>query len=511
MGLIIETKITKWDGGMVNDPRSKKAGACRIIKHLDNYTDETRLTPYTDIDFTAVVEPTSAVNFDSYRIQQIVYTNGAFYGLGVQDGTTKPKIFTKTLINDEWVAGTTTGDFASLVAATTAQKMPFIVYVEGSSWNLYGLDGGGWWKYGDITGTPTWTRVVYTATFLNTCPPVVHSKDNVMYCSGGQGTTVSNRIIKNNAGSWSDPLLFGLYTKIPSICEYGNYLAIATNEPDGNTNVYLWDRDSSLATLSEKINWGSGTIKFIANIGGILVGCSVMQPTTALSINPQIVFKYWTGSEIKIFAEFTASAMVIDEFITKQSFNNLFYFLAEMTLNSIALRGVWKIVKHNDGRLTVSFDRLPRLDDTVVSGTLYGFLRTGDFFHVATKNINDSDKYIVSKTDTTYSTTASFETPIIATKGSDVTKKIVGITVTHEPLPTAGAVIVKYKADAETSWTQILNNGTDDSIRHSSINIESSGVNLKTYKEVQFQILPSGGAVVTGLKFREEIIEDDLY
>ena len=168
-----------------------------------------------------------------------------------------------------------------------------------------------------------------------------------------------------------------------------------------------------------------------------------------------------------------------------------------------------------------------------------------------------------------------------------------GITITHEPLPAAGVVILKYKADAETAWTQILNNNqktstitiaspavvsstahgfvdgdaiqfsttgalptgitagtiyyvistgltadafqfsatsggsavntsgsqsgthyaikTSNVISHDAVNIESSGANLPQYKEIQFQIQPSCGAVVTGLEFREEIIDRKMY
>lgn len=506
MGKLITTKVTRFDGGMVNDPRSKTVGACRIVKHLDNYTDETRLTPYTDIDFTAVVEPTTAANFDLYRIQQIIYSGGKWFGLGVQSGTTKPAIYVKSNLNDAWVLGETGGDYASLTTAT-ANPTNFILYRN----YLYGIDGTGgstaWWKYGDITGTPSWTRNL--SAVLNLTSPIVHSKDDIMYYINGSGTATQQQIGTLNGTSFTaNALSFGTYVSLSSLCEYENYLAIAANNPNDTTNVYLWDRDSSQTTLSVKIDWGSGTIKFIGNIGGTLVGCSVMQPA-GLGINYQVVFKYYNGVEVKTFAEFTASAQVISAL--KQNYNNLLYFLAEMTLNGTALRGIWKIVKHRDGRLTVSFDRLPRLDDTITTGKLYGFLRTGDYFHVACGNAHDSDKYIVSKTDTTYGTSASFETTIQNGEDSSLTKKLVGISIMHEPLPSGAGVIVKYKADAESSWTQILNSTTDNDISHDAVNIESSGVNLPQYKELQLQIIPSGGAVVTGYETVEEIIDKKLY
>jgi hypothetical protein len=51
---------------------------------------------------------------------------------------------------------------------------------------------------------------------------------------------------------------------------------------------------------------------------------------------------------------------------------------------------------------------------------------------------------------------------------------------------------------------------TDNAVRHTALNIETSGANLPTYKEIQFRVESTGGAVVTGLKFLPEKVPDDL-
>ena len=94
-----------------------------------------------------------------------------------------------------------------------------------------------------------------------------------------------------------------------------------------------------------------------------------------------------------------------------------------------------------------------------------------------------------------------------------------GITILHEALPANGSVVVKYKKDEETSFTTILTNTTKDSLRKSAINIESSGVVLPTYKEITFRVESSAAVagttgdigVITGLKYKSEIINDDIY
>ena len=82
-----------------------------------------------------------------------------------------------------------------------------------------------------------------------------------------------------------------------------------------------------------------------------------------------------------------------------------------------------------------------------------------------------------------------------------------------EPLPTAGQVVIKYRKDEDlnddTTWTTIFTNTTDNSISHDAVNI--SGEVLTQYKEIQFRIESTGGAVITGLKYKYEFIDKQLY
>lgn len=545
--------ITRFDGGMTNDPQDMRENVARVTKHLDNYTLPHSITPYPDNDFDATTDPNSAANFSAWKIKQFLYapvgTTNSFFGLGVQS-TTVPAIYTKAAIGDAWALANTTGDYASLTALGAGMTQQFIYYQS----YLYGIDGGGWWKYGDITGTPSWTRQVYTTTYLNLCQPIVHSKNDVMYAAGGQGTAVSNRIIMNVDGTWSTPIVLGLYTKIPSICEYGNYLAIAANNPIGTSTVLLWDQDATNTEFSEKIDWGSGQIKWIRQIGGMLIGCSILQPS-GLDVAPTVSFKYYNGSSVTEFAQFTCTSATV--YGNTQLYNNIVYFGAEIVIDGETLSGIWKVVKHNDGRMSVSFDRLPKLDTAPDAGTLYGFLRTGDYFHIG---MQTSATHIVTKTLSTYTTTAKWITPKYNGGNISQTKKLTSVTVLTEPMNSSGSVVLKYKVDSETSYTTIFTNtnttagafvvdkeytiisvgttdftsigasentagivftatgvgsgtGTakrvDNLIRKTAINIESSGANLPLFKQIQFSAEPSN-AVVTGIKFTYDEINDDL-
>lgn len=499
--------VNTFDGGMTNDPRDRAANVARISKHVDNDNRPHLITPYPDNDFSNT-DPNTAADFDSFRIQQFIYTNSKFYGLGVENGTTKPQIFSKSAIGNAWASETTWASAASL--GTT---IPFFILYQNYLWTQDGAAGSrSWCKYGDITGSPSATRGIHSNE--NVTSPIVHPKDDIMYFGYGAGTGTQNLIGKNNSAAFTDSVLtFPVGSVVASLTDYGIYLAIAVNNPDNSTVIYLWDRDTSLTTLSEKIDNGTGTIKWIDMVGGTLVSCSVLQPTTALSVNPTVVFKYYDGAKMVEFQRFTTTLATISLF--RQRFNSTVYFLAEMTINSVSMKGVWKVVKKPNGRFMVSFDRLPRIDDDVTAGGLFGFLRTGDYFHIACLNKQDSDKYIVTKTTSTYTTTAVYRTPINPDMPEgDRTKKkqLTQVAFSCDPLASGEAVQVYYRVDGG-SWigAAFLNTVGEVTAEYSSAISVTGGVvtGIGEYtagREFEFSIEPSGGAKVSELKYSYTIL-----
>lgn len=125
--------------------------------------------------------------------------------------------------------------------------------------------------------------------------------------------------------------------------------------------------------------------------------------------------------------------------------------------------------------------------------------------------------FYLSKTNSSasYTATSIYESKIFNFGDSSKKKRLIGITVMTEPLPTAGQVVLKYQVDENigtTIWTTIFTEATDNSISHSAINIESSGVALPPiFKEISFRIESTGGAVITGLKMGVEELDADIY
>jgi hypothetical protein len=173
--------------------------------------------------------------------------------------------------------------------------------------------------------------------------------------------------------------------------------------------------------------------------------------------------------------------------------------------------GLWSIgVK--DGVWSIVFERSPNNDTALTSGTLEGFFIAGDYAFLA---YQDNGTFGLSKTRNTasYTATSVYETKIYNGGEASLKKKLIGVTVMTEYLPTNGQIVVKYKKDEETSFSAaIFTEATDNSISHSAVNIESSGATLpQDYKEISFRIESTGGAVVTGFSFMEEILGKRTY
>ena len=65
----------------------------------------------------------------------------------------------------------------------------------------------------------------------------------------------------------------------------------------GTSVVFLWDRDTSLLTLSESITWGQGLVKVMGNVNGTPIGVSLSSDTSR--VNPRIAFKYLTAHDLE--------------------------------------------------------------------------------------------------------------------------------------------------------------------------------------------------------------------
>ncbi len=502
MAEILES-ITQFDGGMVNDLRTPDPTAARLIKNFDTLTYQRRLVPYPDSE--------SGNNDTTRNIVNFFYANSILYGLGAMSGTTKPQVFSKTDFTDaSWIT-------LANSQGSTARGSNLFVYYKG---NIYGAQanasiwkmdaGGGGWTDQDLN---------IGFTYKNVAQGLVHSKDDILY------VPVDNVIFAKNDASWSNSgspvLTLPTDYYITSICEYGNYLAIACAPTAAaarpHSQVYLWDRDSSLTTLSESIDWGDGQLLVLQDIEGVLLGITAL---TTNNLQPRLIVKQYAGTQgaVPVVELVGDIGTTINLQQAKQKAKNRIYFLANIVLDGVTHYGVWSVGKNNGRPFSLQIEQL--INNNTAPNSVQGFFVLGDFLFVAYTDGSGNPQ--VSKTDDLlpYTATSIYESRIFNEvlglrnkhiPDSAAKKKLLGITASFSSLPSGAHVLVKYKKDGETSWTAIFDFSTTGALSHAAVNIESTGANLPEYKEIQFRIESTGGAVVTGSKFKAEIEDKDLY
>src|SRR3990167_1368512 len=534
MGKIYETIITDFSKGMTNDPREKDTRYAQLIKGFDAHTYPRKLVPLRDSESGDSAASTSKKQNFCVALSKDLGTY-ALFALGVKSGVTNAEILYKKLTqvdNDALGGATWTAPTdANHQSVNTFTWFELFVYYRKTGL-IYGARGTSAtagikiWAFYPNAATAFDEDIITTNggtpfAFTHIRQGLVHSKDDILYIpyynnAGGAGA--KSFIAKNNNGSWTTNALTLPDHLIPnSICEYGNYLAIgcAPASGIGKSVVYLWDRDATLTTLAESIDWGEGNLKVLEEIEGHLIGVSSMgiDATTGAStqLYGELVIRTYSGRTANVLKGFISTGNSVKLLIAKQKVNHFLYFLcSNLALNGTGHVGLWKIGRvSSDTPFALTFNRSPSNDDSVANVALKNFFIIGDYAFISYVNPTDFALTKTSESSTGFgSTSATYESLIFG--DSKQNKKLISVWVNHEALAATRSVILKYKLNAETSYTTILTNTTANSFFKEATNIESSGANLPQFREISFQILNTTGTPITGLGFKYEEIMDGL-
>jgi len=480
MGKIKEILIDKFDGGMATDPRSKNYRQFYHTKHFDAFSFPHKIVPrFTTTDkITGIdaMEPLrfiyDADNAGTYRL----------WALTRQTSTGKAALFKFLVDTDEW--GIPTGN---LFDTTSVMEDAFLNYkgyaylYDGSRYLMrYKLDqsGGSEETYQDLTS------ITKAAQHLHCL------KDDILYLFH------DNIVSKLNNASWTATALTLPSTGyIVGACEYGDYIAIAfryTNEI--KSSIFLWNRDDSLTTTSQRWDLPSSAIYHIAVLNGRLM----VIDTDFI----KIYVRRFNGAEFEKINElqgvrksFLEDQMTRFNVIADDKLLFPMDYDAPGYATDLNTRlGIWAV--DSSGRIT--------LDTAVEGATFY----RGLFYLQGNLWISYDNK--VAKTGITYSITnpSVYETLFIGE--ANLNKKLIKAGVRTEALPTDGKVVLKYRTVEEGEWTTIFTNTTDNSYYHEAINIEATGADLPEFREMQFRVESTGGAVITGLTVKYEELDDNL-
>jgi len=534
MGKIQEIIINRWDGGIVNDPRDPRENTARMVTNFDILTNTHKMTPYrssADAD-----DSSTTFRIRNFALANRTGTTFSLYGLGTTSGASSlPEIYYKDLTtgsaNDLDDADWT--ETANNVASTGAVAYNFFTYYDKTKL-IYGAKGGNrFFSYDPAAGG--FVNDANTISFTFVGQGRVHFKDNILYVplynrAGSAGAR--SFIAKFDGSTWTDAALTLPDHLVPtSITEFGNFLAIACAPFSGfgNSVVYLWDRDASLTTLSESINFGDGNLIILEQVDGELIGISQIGgsatvtglsniPNSTVSFDNRITFRRYVGGgkaeKIQEVLVGATSTSILP--LAKQRVNSRLYFMMSASINGATREGVWSIGRHAPNvPFTLLHERTPNNDTALASSAdLHNFIFVGDYLFQAHLSSGSDAMTRTGGATAIFNHTSIWESKVYDGGDSSLAKKLLGISITTEALAANSSVIVRYAIDENiggASWTTILTHDTDNEVFKAATVIESSGAALPEYREIQFRIEAVSGASgtspteITSLSFKSEV------
>lgn len=473
MSKIVETKINKWNGGVSNDPRDPSENTCRIVSNYDILTNPKKMTPVRSTE-NGNTDGT-AINIQNFQVALQSGTTHYLYALGKGPSSNIPHIVRKAL-TQAGVPDLTDGTWTDQATGSGAPNFNLFIYYRKVGL-IYGAQAGTN-LYAFDPNAVNVTNSAFTIAYTNIAQGLVHSKDDILYIP------IDNKIYrKNGSNDFELALTLPTHFYITSICEYGNSIAIGiaplSGQASGQSRVFLWDRDTSLTTLSETIPWEEGVLQVLDVIDGYLIGISITG-NTASRFNQKILFRYLSGSQVegyraeKLFEIQSTSTSVNAQLpIAKQTQDGRLFFLMSLTIGGSVREGLWSLGRVGD-KFVLVHENTPQNATATTSGTMRGFFLVGDFRFIA---YDESGTYSLRKTSETAAYTTSIWEKRFATESSATVKRLLGVSVSVEPITTTTDEFylnLYCKVDEESSFKRIFRHTGDNNklVSHSAISIE---------------------------------------
>lgn len=504
-----EYKLTKFSGGISDDIRQSSETSYSLSQHFDINTSPYRSIPFRDSE----ADNTTQVGIMNFAWDK---TNSFLYGLGLTlSGGLKIQIYRKTTANDltsAWLTPT-----SSTSTAVTHMLGNLFIFYKGV---LYLR------RYTNAIDTfdpsgPTYTDTAhvfgsaYTDGSGQTTQGLIHSKTDTLYIGD------ANIIWSNNNGTInSSAFIVPSDMIITSLAEYGSYLAIACKPKTASlggtstssSKVFLWDMVSS--TPTEVLDFGVGDLWILANVEGFLVGVMNSSPSAGITFSKsKIYIKTYAGGTPTLFKSLEDDGLVLFGLFGYKPFfstiNGLTFGL--YSSGSRIPTGLYTFSRPSvNYPFSITMERLIHNATSITS--LTGIFKVGEVVFTAYNFVLDTSSNVGRTNDTaSYTATSALNTQRFGIENPRQKKSLLGVTVSFDPLPSGASVVLKYKKDEETSFTTIFTYSTQNGIYHSSTTIESSGVKLPDFREIEFRVESTGGAIITGFYSRVEDKNDDLY
>lgn len=480
--------ISQFDGGQAQDEREPSTTTLSSSKNFDIISKTNTLTPYGETES----EARTSGDINDNRISNIVRDRtGYIYAIGRTSAATPTGItaYVKSSATD--IASTY--DSHSTIAAAYALKPCSSIATYD---NIFLMNKNNevkkltfpttWSTAGTIPTSSTWDSEL-------SVKPHIHPLDKNVYFAAQQYLAKVD-----TAGTYSNISSVVVPTThyISSLTNYGGYLAIATTPAvAGNSRVYLWERDTSLSTFQESIDWGEGSLLILENIGGVLVGVSINENTYSSSSSyttskvKKLTIRALAGAQAVIIKE-----IEIDSTVSLRNYktvvNGRLYFGCD---NDDCL---YVVTKNKAGSWIITKDRYMANLETIT--TLRGFEIINDYLFVMYDTASTTGNFYRTKVTSGYTFSSKLETLInhgmpIADRTKH--KQLQAISVSKAE--NVGQMTLQYSVDG-SAFTSI---GTDMTGLVNKMINEYTGEPFLDGYEYKFIVVSDGGASPTELKY----------
>lgn len=484
-----EIIVEDFSGGIVNDIREQSSKGFAISQHFDNTTFPKKLVPFRD---------SQDDNTTQVGIGNFAWDGTKLYGLGLKTSPLRAQIYQKTGLTGTW------GEPSTATSGTVSDLVNncFVIY-KGYTYQFVLTGSLDRWQIGGTytDGYASLSFNGFTDGSALVTQGIVHSKTDTLYM-GYYSTSNGSRIFSDNNGTTQNiALQLPTNVIVTSLAEYGSYLAIGCRPVNGagNSKVFLWDMVQS--DVSEVLDFGVGDLWILANVEGRLV--AVMNEASSSDITfskKKVYIKIYAGGSPTLFKSLEDTDLSLLGLLGYKPYysniNGLTFGL--YSTGSRVPTGLYTFSRGAGGQeYQITSSRL--IHNNTVITNLVGIYKVGDVVFTSYNYVADTSSN-VGRTEESeiYNNTAFIETVKYNCGSINKNKRLVGISVSHEPLSSGQTVSVYYKKDSETTYTLIDSNTAVDSVFKEYISIASTAKNLPEFHEIQFRIESTGGAVITG-------------
>lgn len=490
--------VNQFDGGVSDDPRSSDSPKCSMCKHFDIFSYPHKLVPYGGMQSDQTTE-TMVGNL-------LIGSDGIIYGLGDDTSNAnagKQKIFKKASTDP-------TSAWSALANSTSGFTVDYSCFVERQSFFYTGNQSRYIGKF-DRNGVAGSNATFLDLTsYTNLSNGFVHPKDGVLYipydnkiASIGGSATAAALTLPDSTYKALQPTYYGNYLAIPLVPVTGGSVS-------KNSLVVLWDRDTSVSTVTEVIDWGNGYLQALNNVDGVLVGVSTGGSNSVTARErDSLQVKVWNGGAPQTVIEAKNGIAAIDPKVNFVNNGRMYIsaLLGPSASSVLNANGIWSISKNKSGRWALALERSMTADFSDYLFRPYCAV-VSNGYTLAGYGASFGNLYVTSTSGFTF--TSVYESLInhgMSNVDRIKEKQLKAVGIFTEPLTSGASVTMQYRINGG-SWVTALTYSTTGG---TGIELPLMGTTAAaTGRDIEFRLQSTGGAQITGFAYEYETLKKTL-